>query len=262
MQILIAIRAMTATWLRTLSARLLPARRLRPVPVQKVRHLQRRPPTRSLLLAGISFLSALSAGQLRAQTTLGFDPPDLTTTTFALVPNGYGGLNWDNVYFINQNYLAGSGYDHGTVSATNAAFNGFGNVAAVVDPIAGEFFNFNSVDLTSAWIAGLQVRLDGYNTNVNAAVPLYSSTVTVNPTGPTLFNFPTFLGVNKLTFTSFVAGGGPGNPAGTEFAMDDFKFTTTRIGGGTPEPGTLVLAATGVAVLALAAMGRRRRARV
>jgi hypothetical protein len=223
-------------------------------------------PKRSLLLgaalAGV--VISFAAGEVRAQTTLGFDPPSLpATTTFSLVPNGYGGLNWDNVYYINKNYLVGSGYDHGTVSAPNAAFNGFGNVATIVDPTAGEFFNFNSADLTAAWINGLHVRVDGFNTNVSAA-PLYSTTVTVNTAGPTLFNFTTlggFLGVNKLTFTSFVNAGDPNpNPTGTEFAMDNFTYTTTNVGG-TPEPGSLVLAALGSAGLAFGAWRKRGKRR-
>jgi hypothetical protein len=231
--------------------------------VRRSRSAQRRTKRTRLLGAALAGVCcSIAAGELRAQTTLGFDPPALpATTSFSLVPNGYGGLNWDNVYYINQNYLVGSGYDHGTVSPPDAAFNGFGNVATVVDPTAGQFFNFDSADLTSAWISGLHVRVDGFNTNISGAVPLYSTTVTVNPSAPTLFNFTTlggFLGVNKLTFTSFVNPGDPSpNPTGTEFVMDDFKFTSTPIGG-TPEPGSFVLAALGAGGLWLGA--RRKRA--
>jgi hypothetical protein len=239
--------------------------RLKMVPVRALRRSRsagRQVNRKHLLGAALAgACCALAASESRAQTTLGFDPPALpATTSFSLVPNGYGGLNWDNVYYINQNYLVGSGYDHGTVSQPDAAFNGFGNVATIVDPTAGQFFNFNSADLTAAWISGLHVRVDGFNTNVSGAVPLYTTTVTVNPTAPTLFNFTTlggFLGVNKLTFTSFVNPGDPSpNPTGTEFVMDDFKFTTTTVGG-TPEPGSIILAALGAGGLLLGVWRRR-----
>lgn len=239
--------------------------RLKMAPIPAARHPLRAPPPRlrrlflvATAVAGLSF----AANESQAQTTLGFDPPALpATTSFSLVPNGYGGLNWENVYYINRNYLAGSGYDHGTVSAPNAAFNGFGTVATVIDPVVGQFFNFASADLTSAWIPGLQVRIDGYNTSLNPVAPIRSTTVTVNPTGPTLFDFSTlgggFNGINKLTFTSFVNSSDPSpNPAGTEFVMDDFKFTTTTTGG-TPEPASLVLGVLGAAGLAVFARRSR-----
>lgn len=190
----------------------------------------------------------LLAGELRAVTILGFDPPSLpATANFASVPNGYGGLDWNNFYYINETYLAGSGYDNGTTSAPNAAFNGFGTAATITDPNAAELFNFASAQLTAAWIAGLQIQVDGYNTHISAVVPQHTTIVTVNPTGPTLFDFSTLDGgfnlLNKLTFTAIVPGGGGNpNPAGTEFVMDDFRFTTTIV----PEPSSFVLAGLGV----------------
>ena len=84
---------------------------------------------------------------------------------------------------------------------------------------------------------------------ISGVVPLYSTTVTVNTAAPTLFDFTTlggFLGVNKLTFTSFVNAGDPNpNPTGTEFVLDEFKYTPTTIGGGTPEPASFVLGVLG-----------------
>jgi MYXO-CTERM domain-containing protein len=131
----------------------------------------------------------------------------------------------------------------------------------VIDPVVGQYVNLTSADLTSAWIPGLQVRVDGFNTNLDPLIPIRTTTVTVNPTGPTLFDFSTlgggFNGLNKLTFTSFVSGSPIPNPTGTEFVMDDFKFSTTTTGG-TPEPGSIVLCAMGFAGLALAAWRRRR----
>jgi hypothetical protein len=61
------------------------------------------------------------------------------------------------------------------------------------------------------------------------------------------------LGLNELTFSPFVAGAGGGpNPVGTEFAMEDFKFTTASHCG-IPEPESLVLATTLAGELALGA---------
>jgi hypothetical protein len=59
--------------------------------------------------------------------------------------------------FINPQppaHFRNCGYDHGTVLGPNAAFTGFRSVATVTNPTAGEFINFNSADLTAAWIPG------------------------------------------------------------------------------------------------------------
>ena len=196
---------------------------------------------------------ACSAARLDAQTTLGFD--DLAaTSSFAIVPDGYGGLNYSNVDYINQSYLPGSGYDLGTVSPPNAAFNAFGNVASITTQSG--FLDFDSVDLTAAFIPGLSVTVDGYNTNVSSS-PIYTRTVTLDTASPTLFDFDSggdFTGVNKLVFTPAAV------PAGTEFALDNFTFTPTTIGASVPEPTSLLLAAIGIAGALLLGVRRKQRA--
>ena len=176
------------------------------------------------------------------------------TSTFGLILDGYGGFDWQNFYYINKNYLPGTGYEHGTVSGTNAAFNGFGSAASIIDPSG--YFNFDSVDLTAAFIPGLNVTVNGYNTNVSAS-PIFTRTVSLSTTGPTLFNFDglgDFSGVNKLTFTS------DPNSAGPEFVMDNFTSTPTPFGTGVPEPGSLVLAAVAIGGLLIGFRRRRLRA--
>ena len=201
----------------------------------------------TLLVSGLGGFVA----EFAAETTLGFDPPSLSaTTSFAPVSNGYGGLNWNGFDYINHSYLPGSGYDLGTVSQPNAAFNAFAGVASIVAPTA--FFNLDSLEMTAAFVPGLQVTLDGFNTNVSAS-PLFTATLTLSNTSPTLFQFDVpnaFKGINELRFT-------PSNAAGSEFAMDDFTFTTTTTGAGVPEPGSVTLATLGFAGLLLAARRRK-----
>jgi hypothetical protein len=221
---------------------------------------------RVFLAATVVGLLGSSVSPLHAATTLGFDPPVLSTTTYAPVPNGYGGLNWTNTYYMNKSYASasfpGSGYIPGTTSAPNMAFDGGGFSSTIFDPTS--FLNFDSAELTSAWVPNLNLLVQGFNTNVSGTVPIYTRTVTLSNTAPTLFNFDSggaFVGVNELVFTPFVNPTDPNpNPAGTQFAMDDFTFSSNPVGA-VPEPASIALAAIGIAGLGLAVRRRSRTSR-
>jgi len=188
----------------------------------------------SMATAGAALI-ALGIGGAAQATVLTFD--DLSPISFELIPDGYAGFNWDNFYALNSSnptYL-GSGYPNGTVSGNVVAFNGSGEAATLADGL----FDFNSAYLTAAWRNGLSITVEGLKDGLS----LYSETVVVDITGPTLFDFD-FLGIDTLVFTSF-GGVNPGglNGDGTQFVMDNFTFNETK---GVPEPAsTLGLLAFG-----------------
>ncbi|QLE47163.1 PEP-CTERM sorting domain-containing protein [Nostoc sp. C057] len=168
------------------------------------------------------------------------------------ISNGYGGLNWDNFDYINGSNTALSltGYDNGRVSGDYVAFNGFGDTALVSDGI----FNFNSAYLTAAWNNGLSVTVEGFKSGAT----LYSKTVVVDTTQPTLVNFD-YLGIDELRFTSFggvepdylIETGG----SGTQFVLDNFTFNekVTSV----PEP-TLLPAILSIATVSAGSVLRRK----
>lgn len=170
---------------------------------------------------------------------------DLPGPNLSNVPNGYGGLNWSNMGYLNgATYTpSGSGYVNGTVSGTNVAFNEFAQIAAASDGT----FTFDGAYLTGAWNDGLNIEVDG----LLGGVPLYSQIVVVNSTAPTWFNF-NYAGIDKVTFNS--SGGTPhgySSGSGTHFAMDNFTFNT-------PEPSSLILAALGLIGLGVYGWRRKR----
>lgn len=155
---------------------------------------------------------------------------DAATLTFDDIPgnegpvyNGYGGFNWENFSYINSDdYWPGAGYKTGTVSGIKAAYNGWGNPAAI--SISNGTFDFNSAYLTGVWNNGLTIKVEGLLGDVTK----YSKTLVVDTTAPTKFDF-NFLGISSLRFTS--SGGVYADTLGwgTHFALDEFTFNATGV---------------------------------
>lgn len=182
----------------------------------------------SIMVLMLCFWASHSANA----AVLTFD--DLTPVELGTIFDGYGGFNWDQFGYLNgAQHAPGSGYDNGTVSGDYVAFNEFANVATIDDGL----FDFTSAYLTAAWNDGLNITVEGWN----SGSLLYSTTVVVDTTGPTLFTFD-YLGIDSLVFNSFggvnVGLGG----SGAHFAMDDFTFNESQV----PEPGVLALLAMGL----------------
>ena len=93
-----------------------------------------------------------------------------------LIPNGYQGLSWSNFAVANAIALSNfygyaNGFNYGMVSASNVAFNAFGNPAEIDSP--GTNFNFLSVWLTGEWNSNLNIEVEGFN----AAKEIYDTIV-------------------------------------------------------------------------------------
>ena len=156
------------------------------------------------------------------------DISDLSDNSYP-IPDGYGGFNWEDFYYMNApSVWPDSGYDNGIVSGDYVAFP-----SKFYEPgtgrITGNLFTFNGAYLTAAWRDGLSVQFDGYLNDVL----LYSTTVVVDTTGPTWFDFD-YIGIDELAFSAY---GGIQNPnypfqEGTHFAMDNFTYI--------PEPGIIL----------------------
>jgi hypothetical protein len=191
----------------------------------------------------------LGIGAVAQATVLTFD--DIAPiSNYDQIPNGYGGFNWDNFGYYNngRTELAGTGYEKGLVSGDYGAFNSAGNPALVSDSI----FDFNSAYLTAAWNDGLSVTVEG----LKSGATLYSKTVVVDTTQPTLVNFDYF-GVDQLRFTSF-GGVQPDyltDGSGTQFALDNFTFNEKATS--VPEP-TLLPALLSIATLSAGSALRRK----
>lgn len=126
--------------------------------------------------------------------TVTFD--DLPNTSESQIQNGYGGLNWNNFYYLTGTNSPGSGYQNGTVSPGNVAYNAWGTPAAFSSMNGA--FTLNSAYLTAAWTEGQQFTVEGLLNGTQ----LFSQLVTLSKNTPTLFNF-NWSGIDTVRFSAF-----------------------------------------------------------
>ena len=151
-----------------------------------------------------------------------------------VIPDGYGGFEWNSVGdhrfdVVNGSSQPESGFENGVVSDSYVAFNSYGNSSLILRDSA---FDFEGAYLTAAWNDGLEITVDGYSDGFLE----YTTTVIINTTNPIFFTF-NYIDVDKLEFTAFGGTNAGLGGSGTYFSMDDFTYV--------PEPTTLLLFALG-----------------
>jgi hypothetical protein len=161
---------------------------------------------------------------------------DLPGDTGAIA-NGYQGLNWDNVGAIREDAFPGSGYEAGTVSHANAAYNLYGAPAAISKAGAGRF-NVGGAFFTSAWL-DQEISFEGY---LNGQLLYATEVSTVLDTATPVWIQLGWSGIDTLLIY---------NSSPTPWVLDDLAVTVP-----VPEPASLALFG---AALAGMAGGRRRR---
>jgi hypothetical protein len=197
-----------------------------------------------------SLTSAAAADPITVTKTLTFD--GLVTQTFEPLPESYGGLAWENMWVVNPAQFpfqppapTASGYFKGIVSGDSVAFNAGGLPAAVSGSTE---FTFNSAYFTAAWNTDLNLNITAYSEDT----AVFGALLTLNPSAP-LFFAPNWSGIDRLSFVSTGGQDAGFGGEGTQFALDNFVFTSTPI----PEPSSLVLLGTTLLAV-LAVRGRRR----
>lgn len=113
-----------------------------------------------LALVGMAFVS-LFPGQHALALTLSFD--DIPTVGQELVPQGYGGFDWTNLYVLDTEGQVGNGYAAGRVSGGNVMFDAAGGPGSFHSSTT---FTLEGFYLTAAWISGLSVSVTGRRNGV------------------------------------------------------------------------------------------------
>jgi hypothetical protein len=178
------------------------------------------------------------------------------TSEFPFIPNGYGGLNWDNMIFTNKDMDPGlyneslpwySGIRYGIVSGTQLARNNMANPTTIYSN-PGEYFDFNSAYFTSARQHNMFIDVIGFRDGTQ----IYDKMITVDTYSATNFVFD-YKSIDKLYIASY--GGTPDltkpDTYFHDFLMDDFNYSSP-----VPEPSSLLMTMIGIYFLVMA---RRRK---
>jgi hypothetical protein len=190
------------------------------------------------LSAAIPFAAALmfsTASAFAVPTVITFD--DLPSSDVTPIST-YAGLSWENFYVIKgTDYGVGTGYDHGTVSSPNIAFNGFAHPASFSSATA---FTLLSIEVTKAWNYGY-THFDGY---VGSTLT-YSLDVLSSIAAPTSVTF-NWANLNKVVMSD-------GNGS-YQTAIDNLTISAV------PEPGAYGMLLVGLGLVGAVARRRAKQA--
>lgn len=139
-----------------------------------------------------------------------YDIPETAWPDSSPIPNGYGGLNWVDMWYVDATKVESDGYWAGRTSGDYVAFNAEAKVAST----SSTPFFLNSAYFTAAHLNELRLEVEGYA----GGILVGSQTRTINKNAPTLITFNWT--VDQVTFAGFDSLGSSKN----WFAMDDLTI--------------------------------------
>jgi hypothetical protein len=166
---------------------------------------------RWILLTVISLTLILPMGAMAAVLT--FDDIDPTMLYHERIPNGYGGLDWENMGYVYPfTQYSNTGYEFGLVSGDYVAYGRARNPALsppITVTVSADRMDFSGAYLSSAWYDNNIITVEGWY----GGALKYSTSVTVDVGNPTYYSF-NYFGIDTLTMVS----------SNWQFVMDNFTY--------------------------------------
>jgi len=197
------------------------------------------------LIRTACLLLALNACRAGADT-ITFDEFSYSVfNPYSLLPNGYHGLNWNNMYAFNPFvYQYPTDYPQGVISLYNCAFNGSGQPATI--SISSGLFDLDSAYLTAHDANPLLLHVQAFTGNTLE----YANDYFLYPGSPQNIQF-NYVGIDQVTFTP----NWYGQPYGANFIMDNLVVDI-------PEPGSCGLLLVAFIALGVGTSRSSRRFRI
>lgn len=109
-----------------------------------------------ILIAAVFILISTSANAAKI-STINFDDIPNNSDGWGFISDGYGGLNWENMGWVNQNYWG----LYKAKTGINSAYNDNG-LPASISALTGSYFNFDSAYLRSIYNNNTILNLIAY----------------------------------------------------------------------------------------------------
>ncbi len=191
-----------------------------------------------------AFAGSLNVGTAQGITLTFDDLPALSSAPgdCVSVPNGYGGLQWSNMLYLNGvNWPADQSnqdYTTGVVSPSNVALNAFGSPAEISSLAP---FCMQSAYFTAVTVEPVQLQVQGSR----AGIIIYDTTFTIVTTAPSLLTFDGSA-VDRVRFkTSAAVWANNAFYFADWFALDNLTITAV------PEPSSFAVSVLGVCLIIL-----------
>lgn len=163
------------------------------------------------------------------------------------VPNGYAGLNWENVNVVLGSAVPGTGYENGVVSGEKAAISIFGAPATISAPSGT--FTFEGGWFTSGWLETDTGMVAGYLDDGDL-LPDYVMVFDINSVTPVFLDV-SWNGLYMLIFGAL----------GENIAVvDDLRISLDAAPPVESVPEPLTLGLLGMGLLGIAGARQRRKA--
>lgn len=211
-----------------------------------------------LTIASIGLLAGMAS---TASAQINFD--DFSPSPFAMLSNGYQGLNWDNAFVINPTGWFGSA---SVAGGFNTALTSGGHVASNAGAQAltissGSAFDLNGGTFAALWKSGLGFNAKGYA----SGAMMYDQTYSLDWNTAQHLSLNMF-GIDQVVFTSTGGTYDTYSDGNTGFAFDDLDIgeagphfveqsLTVAV---VPEPMTMSLVGAGLLLVGMANARRRR----